>query len=331
MDTISVVQYGLGPIGNRITAHMMQKKHLRIAGAVDTAPEKQGRDIGELADCSALGVSVTDTSEKLLADTSADIAMVTTVSDLASVTPLILELVSYGVNVVSTCEELSYPWKTDPERAGQIDAEARSNGVSVLSTGVNPGFLMDFLPLVLTGVCRSVTNITVERIQDAQYRRIPFQKKIGAGLSADEFKQMADRGVIRHVGLTESMHMAAAALGWDLDRTEDTVQPVVASEKTETENMTVDQGDVRGVEQTGKGWVKGQEVLTLVFRAAVGEPCPRDRISIEGTPCIDSVIDGGVNGDTATCAIAVNAISALVQAPPGLRTMADMPPISCLK
>jgi 4-hydroxy-tetrahydrodipicolinate reductase len=221
-----------------------------------------------------------------------------------------------------------YPWVTNPEIAGEIDAAAKEHKVSVLSTGVNPGFLMDFLPLVMTSICRDVKSVTVERIQDAQFRRLPFQEKIGAGLSVQEFDSRVRQGSLRHVGLTESMHLMATRLGWILDRTEDVVEPVLADKPVVTENLTVEPGKALGVNQIGRAYVDSKEVITLVFRAAIGEPEPRDRIVIEGNPNIDMAISKGVNGDTATCAIIVNAIPVVIQAQPGLRTMADISPIS---
>ena len=71
--------------------------------------------------------------------------------------------------------------------AKRIDALATRARVAVLGTGVNPGFVMDALPIALTGVCESVTAIEVDRVQDARIRRLPFQQKIGAGLTREEF------------------------------------------------------------------------------------------------------------------------------------------------
>jgi 4-hydroxy-tetrahydrodipicolinate reductase len=221
-----------------------------------------------------------------------------------------------------------YPWLTSPSLAKEIDVAAQEKGVSVLSTGVNPGFLMDFLPLVMTGVCRDVEKVTVERIQDAQFRRLPFQKKIGAGLTVQEFEERAKAGNLRHVGLTESMHLLASGLGWKLDRTEDIIEPVIASREVATANLTIEPDKALGVNQIGRGYIGDKELITLVFRATIGEPEPRDRVLIQGTPSIDMAIEQGVNGDTATCAIIVNAIPVVIQAPAGLRTMADISPIS---
>ena len=187
---------------------------------------------------------------------------------------------------------------------------------------------MDFLPLVMTSICREVKKVTVERIQDAQFRRLPFQEKIGAGLSGKEFERRMREGSLRHVGLTESMHLMATRLGWTLGRTEDVVEPVLADKPVVTEDRTIEPGKALGVNQIGRGYVDSKEVITLIFRAAIGEPEVRDRIVIQGSPDIDMAITKGVNGDTATCAIIVNAIPVVIQAQPGLRTMADISPIS---
>jgi 4-hydroxy-tetrahydrodipicolinate reductase len=239
-----------------------------------------------------------------------------------------MEIVSHGINIVSTCEELTYPWLTNPDIAREIDSAAEEHNVSVLSTGVNPGFLMDFLPLVTTSICRDVRRITVERIQDAQFRRLPFQEKIGAGLSVQEFEERVKQGNLRHIGLTESMHLIASGLGWKLERTEDVVEPVIASQEVVSENLTIEPGKALGIQQIGRAYIDKVEVIALVFRATIGEPDPRDRITIRGIPDVDMIISNGINGDTATCAIIVNAIPVVIQAPSGLITMADITPIS---
>jgi hypothetical protein len=326
---IRVVQYGLGPIGCKVSQYLHERAHFEIVGAIDSDLKKVGTDLGHLAELKApLGLHVTADSRDLLEKVKADVVVLTTTSSLEKIRPQIMEILSCGKNVVSTCEELMYPWVTNPEVAREIDGAAKKHKVSVLSTGVNPGFLMDFLPLVMTSICRDVKRVTVERIQDAQFRRLPFQEKIGAGLSVQEFESKVKEGSLRHVGLTESMHLMATRLGWILDRTEDLVDPVLADKPVVTEYRTIESGKALGVNQIGRAYVDSKEVITLVFRASIGEPDPRDRIVIHGNPDIDMAISKGVNGDTATCAIIVNAIPVLIQAQPGLRTMADISPIS---
>ncbi len=320
-----VIQFGVGPIGLRTVEYLSEKHAIEIVGAIDADPRKIGADLGELAGFSEpLGVTVRGDAAEALHELEAHAVILTTASSLGKIHPQVLQIVASGKNVVSSCEELTFPWFSQPEIASDIDRAAKENGVSVLSTGVNPGFLMDFLPLVVSGVCREVRKVIVERIQNAQFRRIPFQKKIGAGLTVEEFNTRVAEGVLRHVGLPESMYMIAAGLGWCLDEASDSIAPVIATERTVTPALTIDPGRVTGVRQIGRAFAQGREVINLVFQATVGEPNPRDRILIEGSPNIEMAIKNGINGDIATCAILVNAIPVLVQAAPGLKTMADI-------
>jgi 2,4-diaminopentanoate dehydrogenase len=322
---IKVMQYGVGPIGLMTTECLVEKPGLSIVGAIDANPEKIGKDLGVLAGLSKpLGVEVSGDAFSLLRELDADVVILTTTSSLETIRPQIMEIISAGKKVVSSCEELTYPWLTKPEIARDIDEAAKRNGASVLSTGVNPGFLMDFLPLVMSGVCKRVEKIVAERIQDAQFRRLPFQQKIGAGLNLEQFQQKVEAGVLRHVGLVESMHLIASGIGWKLERTEDEIFPVIASEAVVTPDLTVKAGKVTGVRQVSCAYAEGREVIKLIFQATVGEPNPHDRILIEGIPDIELTIKDGVNGDIATCAILVNAIPAVMRAQPGLRTMVDI-------
>lgn len=326
---IRIIQYGLGPIGQKITEYLIEREYLQIVGAIDTDKSKVGLNVGDLAGLNTpLDINITDNSKALLSSANADVVVLTTTSSLESIKQQIIEIVSCGLNVVSTCEELAHPWLTHPEIAKEIDTAAKEANVSVLGTGINPGFLMDFLPLATTGICRNVKTITVERIQNAQLRRLPFQKKIGAGLTVQQFNERVKEGAIRHVGLTESIHMIANKIGWKLDKTEDIITPVIAKERVVTEDITIEAGDALGVNQIGRGYVNNEVLITLIFKATIGEPNPRDRIIIEGNPGVDMAIKGGINGDIATCAIVVNAISAVAKANPGLRTMADMAPVT---
>jgi len=329
MEKIKVVICGVGPIGARIAEFIKDRSSLEITGAIDIAPDKAGRDLGEfIAAGKKTGVLIEKSAEKVLSRKKVDVLVLTTMSSLAKIKDPLLEILSYGVNVVSTCEELSYPWITAPATAREIDDAAKKNGVSVLSTGINPGFLMDFLPLVMTGVCRDIEKITVERIQNAANRRIPFQQKVGIGITVEEFHKRVAAGTLRHVGLTESIHMISARMGWKIDKTSDTIEPVIADEDITVNGKLIKKGLVLGVKQTGLGISNGRELVTLRFKAAAGVSDSYDRIIIKGIPEIDSTIKNGVNGDIATCAIITNAIPVVLRAAPGLRTMADIEPVT---
>ncbi len=328
-NNLKVIQYGLGPIGLKVTQYISERQSIEIVGAIDIDNEKVGKDLGELAGLNKnLNVIVLDEAKKVFESIKADAVILTTASSLEKIKPQVLEILSYGINIVSTCEELMHPWMTNSSIANEINDAAIKNNVSVLATGVNPGYLMDFLPMAFTALCRNVKKVTVERIQDAQFRRIPFQKKIGAGLTPEQFQIKKEEGTLRHVGLPESVNLIASRLGWNLDSVEDIIEPIIAKEKFSAGELEIQKGNALGVKQIGKGIMNGEEVISLIFVAAIGQPDPHDRVIIEGEPKIDSTIKDGVNGDVATCAITVNAIPTVINAKPGLRTMADIEPIS---
>jgi hypothetical protein len=223
--------------------------------------------------------------------------------------------------VVSTTEELAYPWWNQRALSKKIDAAARKARVAVVGTGVNPGFTMDALPITLTGVCEQVRAIAVNRIQDARSRRLPFQQKIGCGLTTAEFRARVEAGTVRHVGLTESIAMIAAAMGWTLERVTDQIKPVVSKDGISSPLLTVAPGRVCGLIQDGVGYVGGRPIITLHMEAYLGAPESYDSVEIDGTPTLSMKIAGGVHGDVATASITVNSIPKVLAATPGLHTM----------
>ena len=328
MNKMKVIQIGLGPLGQKIAQFITQRESLEIIGAIDVSPEIIDRDLGEHCGLDNMGIKIQSSIGECLRSARPDAAILTTVSTMEKITPQIEEIVSYGIPVVSTCEELSYPWNTSLSLSERIDKAAKTNQVAVLGTGVNPGFLMDSLPTFLTSVCQNVQRITVHRIQNAAFRRIPFQRKIGAGLTLEQFENKKKEGTLRHVGLTESVQLIASRMGWELSKVEDILVPVIAGREIITDTMRIPIGYAAGVQQIGKGYVGNEDKIILVFRASVGEPNPQDSIEIKGIPTIKSIIEGGVNGDVATCAITINALKQIIKTQPGLRTMADISMVS---
>ncbi|NIT62117.1 MAG: dihydrodipicolinate reductase [Aliifodinibius sp.] len=317
-----IIQLGLGPIGQRLTRYLSERKGIQVVGAVDPDPKKVGKDLGEHAEIENLGVSITSGLKSCPTIDQADIAVVSTVSSLEKIEDQIQDIADYGLDIVSTCEELSHPWQTKPELAHRIDDYCKKQNISCVGTGVNPGFLMDFLPSVLTSVCRKVKHIKVERVQDARPRRKPFRDKIGAGLTESEFEEKRER--IRHVGLPESVYLIADAMNWELTDVDESLEPIQAKSPIQTESGTVPSGNVAGVRQVALGLQNDREVIRLVFEAAVGIEESHDSIYITGNPTFNSTIDGGINGDIATSAIIVNAVRAIQTASPGLKTMLDI-------
>ncbi len=325
---INTVHVGIGPIGQRMVKYAVERGCFNIVGAVDPDPEKAGKDLGELCGINPLGIIVSSNLDEVIKGKAAEVAIVTTVSSVVAFERQIVELAKAKLHIVSTCEELFYPWKTQPELSKRIDKVCRENGVVCISTGVNPGYLMDFLPTVLTGPCQNVKKVEVWRIQDASVRRIPFQQKIGAGLSLEEFEVNKKSGILRHVGLPESVDYIANKIGWRLDRKVETLEPVIAEKDIDTGYKAIFKGMACGVHQVGRGFIGDKEVITLNFKAAVGEPEPYEQVRIDGEPVIQSKISGGVNGDIATCAITLNAVKSVLSASPGLKTMGEIPPVT---
>lgn len=327
-DPIRVVHFGLGPIGQGILHAVLERPDLALVGVVDVDPKKAGRDAGEIVGRDPSGVRVDADAASLLSRVEADVAIVATTSKLADQERLLLDLVGRGLSVVSTCEELAFPWKRHHAIACRIDEAARAAARSVLGTGVNPGFLMDHVPLVLSGAMKNVHSVRVERIQDAARRRRPFQEKVGVGRAEDEFRAAHAAGKAGHVGLAESVEMLGHALGFALDRVEESFLPLVATRRLEHQGVVVEPGQVYGVEQVGRGLSGAAERVTLVFRAAFLEPDPVDRVVLGGDPPLEASFPGGVPGDVATVALVVNAVPAILRARPGLRTMAEMQPLA---
>jgi hypothetical protein len=267
---------------------------------------------------------------KLLRKTRADVAVLSTGSSLRDVKGQIGTLVKKGLHVISTCEELSFPV---PARAGtfrELDALARRKKVSVLGTGVNPGYAMDALALFLTAPCARVNRISVTRVVDAATRRLPLQRKVGAGLNVAQFRRAITEGSVRHVGLPESVHGIAAGLGWKLDRVDETLEPAIAPRDLDTEYLRVPAGNAAGIKQSARGYRKDELLISLDLQMYVGAEQPRDHVLIDGVPPIDMTISGGIAGDIATAAIAINAIPKLFAARPGLVTMRDLPVVHAL-
>lgn len=323
---IRVLHVGLGPIGVGVVRQCASRKGFKIVGAVDLDPTKIGKDLGEVADLGhPLKVKVEGKLASAIKAGKPDVVVLCTSSSLAKVTDQIGDLLKYKLPIVSTTEELAYPWFSNKRFARKIDAMARKAKVAVLGTGVNPGFAMDALPITLTGVCERVDSIRVERIQDAAIRRLPFQQKIGAGLTPEEFAEKVKGGSVRHVGLTESVAMIADAMGWKLESIIDVIGPKIASKATSSQFLAVQKGQVAGIIQTGTGYDKaGQALITLHMEAYLGAPESYDAVIVKGSPDLHMKIAGGIHGDIATASITVNSIPKVLTAPAGLQTMRSM-------
>jgi hypothetical protein len=321
-----ILHVGIGPLGARILSELHERDLGHVVACVDSSPSLAGQPLTKV-------VPSADPKLRILPSIAAvenwdqiDAAIVSTASDLKSCEHTFRDLLRQGKAVVSTCEELVYPWLRHVGLAEELHELCLKTGGRLLGTGVNPGFMMDALPAFLTSVCKSVRSITCYRVQDASVRRIPFQKKIGAGLDDEQFAARVKDGTLRHVGLGESLHFIAHYVGLPIERWDEDIIPVKAQRDLVCGLGDIPKGKIAGVRQVARGYFDERETVRLEFQAAIGQDGPHDRVVIQGDPPIDMTIAGGVHGDTATCAIIINAIPRLLKAPPGLHTMATIPP-----
>ena len=328
VEKVKVLAYGVGVVGGYIAKYLLEKEGVEVVGAVDVAKDKVGKDLGEVLGMKErLGVTISSSIDSVLSRVKADIAVHTTSSYLKDTFLQIASIIEHGVNVVSTCEELSYPCGSEPKLAKDIDVLAKKHDVTVLGTGINPGFLMDALIITLTAPCQKIEKIEAIRVMNAATRRLPFQKKIGAGLSVQEFTQkMKSKQITGHVGLGQSIAMIADALAWKLDKVVvQSAEPVIAKKHVESKDIQVNAGEVAGLRQEAKGIVQGKEAVVLDFRAYIGAEEEYDAVTIKGVPEIRQRISPCVHGDLGTVAMIVNSIPKVINAPAGLFTMKDLP------
>jgi len=322
--SVGVVHYGLGPIGRAVAALVADRPWLRPVAAVDTREELQGRSLGDVI--GRPSPAAPSISGDLPRVEGAAVALHCTGSSLEEVTPQLLELIGAGLHVVSTTEELSYPWLAHTQLAERIDAAAAARGVTVLGTGVNPGFAMDYLVIALSAAAQRVDRVSVYRVQDAGTRRLPLQRKVGAGMERGAFEAEVAAGRLGHVGLVESVHALGAALGLSLTEVTESVEPILARVATPMSEGAIAPGQVAGIHQRAQGRAGEEVVIELTLDIAVGIGPASDRVLLRGVPDLELEIPGGLPGDLATAAVVVNSVPRVLAASPGLRVMSELPP-----
>jgi 4-hydroxy-tetrahydrodipicolinate reductase len=255
------------------------------------------------------------------------VALHATSSRLDEVEGELAQALSAGLCVVSTCEELAYPWLRRPELAERLDKIARKRKVALLGTGVNPGFVFDRLPATLGAVTGHVSLVKCLRIVDACTRREALQRKMGAGLNVEEFERGLDDGTVGHVGLMESAALAALGVGLEVDEVdEDEVDAIESDHDQKGEGgLFVPKGGITGAQQVARAFHGGKVVAELKLIIALGALDPRDEIELVGDPGIKVIIPGGVPGDKATAWAVAHAAPLLPGAEPGLITVLDLP------
>ena len=324
--SVRVIVSGLGPIGQGVSRLLLGTDGLQLVGAADSSPGLAGKDLGAVLGLpKKLRIKIQGDPARLLRKAKPEVAVICTASSVREIKPQVTAFLQRGVNVVTTCEELSFPVRRNASAFRELDRLARRKKVRVLATGVNPGYAMDALALMLTAPCARVNRVSVTRVVDAGSRRLPLQRKVGAGLNLSQFRRAVTEGTVRHVGLVESVHMIAAGLGWTLERVDESLEPAIAPRDLDTEYLRIPAGAAAGIHQSARGYRDGELAISLDLQMYVGAESPRDHVLLDADPPIDATIAGGVAGDVATAAIVVNVLPKVLAAPPGVLTMKDIP------
>lgn len=320
-----MVVMGLGFIGQQIARSALASPEVTLVGAVDTHPQRKGRKLSDIVGEGVSNVRVVDSLEKAVGRTRDVVLLHATGSRLQQVYPQLIEALQLGLPIVSTCEELAFPYLKYPDLADKLDRAAQRAKVAVLGTGVNPGFVMDRLVATLGQVSGVVRHVKVTRVVDARTRREALQRKIGAGLSEQEFMDLLEKDGIGALGLVESAALCALGVGMDCDDFEEEAVPILAEEDIPGGAFTVKKGQVAGIAQTAIGLEDGQERVRLELSIAMGLEGASDRIELDADPPLRVEIPGGISGDQATAHVVVNAAPRVTAAEPGLLTVLELP------
>lgn len=315
---------GLGAMGAGV-ARELQTRGWRLVGATS---HQIGEDAGTVTIDRTIGVSIAEDLPETLPETPA-VCVIATKSTLPDVLPEIEWALSNGMNVLCSAEDLAFPdIETDPI-AARIDALAQAAGLSVLGTGVNPGFVMDTLPILLSVACTRVNSVSIERVNDLS----PFGDRVlesfGIGLSPGEYAEKEAAGLIAgHVGFEASIRMISQALSLEFDDIQYTSEPIIAREVREFRDKAVKPGEVAGASETATALNRGTPVISLshpqqVVPQASGVST-NDRIRISGVPDIELTVSPEIPGGIGTIALLINSAANLVEARPGLVSMLDL-------
>ncbi|SEB80711.1 hypothetical protein [Streptomyces sp. TLI_105] len=323
-----VILVGLGATGIAIAESLVSRRDCALLGALDIGADKAGVPLSDFV-AGAPSVPVVASVAELL---PADVAVVATSSWVDAIEPTLTALIERGTNVVSICEELRDPTRSHAQAVARLDRLAREHGVSVLGTGCNPGMLMDTLPLVLSGLTLGVDRVSVRRTADMR-RYGAILRKFGLGLMPAEFDAERDAGrVMGHVGFAQSISALARGLEWDLDSIEvDTVErDLIAETERRGQHAVIPAGTVTSVLHRARGLVQGKAVIELATRFGIFDPADAvergDGLLLVGREqTIEVVVPGGFESFLSTVAMASNAVTAVVEAEPGFRTVEDLP------
>ncbi len=331
-EKIKVIIWGIGSMGSGIAEMILKKKGVEIVGVIGRKSHvgENLYDVLDMGENDMKPLVISNEAEKILKENVADVVLIATDSYVKHSYEKISMCLENGLNVISTAEEMAFPWQEEKELAGKLDLIAKENGVTVLGTGINPGFVLDTLILVLTGACGNVEHIKAARINDLSPFGPAVMNEQGVGITKSEFMEGIQNGKIAgHVGFPESIGMLARGLGWNVEKIEQTREPIIAKMERKTQHVKVESGDVAGCRQCGYGYVDGNIKIEMEHPQQVKPELESidtgDFIRIKGEPDISMSIKPEIPGGIGTIAMCVNMIPHVINARSGVKTMLDLP------
>jgi hypothetical protein len=345
-----VVVWGTGNVGRPAIRAVAAHHDLELAGVIVAHPDKIGRDAGALAGIGPLGVAATD---RIAIAHAADVdAVVYTVNaDFRPAESLaeIAACLRAGTNVVSTAfYPLLHPPTTPADLREPIAAACRAGGASIFVSGIDPGWALDILPLLLSGVAADIREIRVQEMFNYALYDQPdaVRNLIGFGMPMDQLPPMLLEFSLQLVW-APMLRVLADGLGLTLDEVRTHVERRPLARTIEVPAMgTFDAGTQGAFRFEVQGIVDGHPLLVVEHITRIDDDCapewPRPdagqgvhRVVIAGRPHFEVTIHGheegetGAGGGNATAANRiVNAIPAVCAAPPGLVHPLDLPPIT---
>ncbi|HZH94048.1 MAG TPA: 2,4-diaminopentanoate dehydrogenase [Tissierellaceae bacterium] len=330
-ENVKVIIWGLGAMGSGMADMLLKKKGVEIVGAVGRG-NKLGKSMydfikterGDRPDV------IIGTPEEVITEGAADVVLTATDSYTKTAFERLKFILEKKINVVSSAEEMAYPQAQSPEEAKMLDEIAKANGVSILGTGINPGLIMDLLVVVMTGCCETVDSVTARRVNSLSPFGPAVMEEQGIGITKEEFEEGVRTGHLAgHVGFPESIHMIADAIGWKVDKVEQSMEPIMTDVDRKSPYGFAKAGNVAGCAMKGFGYVDGEMKIEMDHPQQI-EPemvgvQTGDYVIIKGNPNINLVNSPEVPGGIGTIAMCVNMIPHIINARPGLKTMIDLP------
>lgn len=326
MENIRVVQMGLGGVGKAVTRSLAHKKGIQLVGAVDPDPGKVGQDAGELAGAGRrLGVRVSSDAPAVFAEAKPDIVLHTVTGYMKLAVDQLREPISRGIDIITNCEELGHAYVTDTELAAELEALVREHRVTLLASGLSPGYLTEYLPLALSQACRDIEKIIWFRRTDLRPYLVSGSleaARMGTGIPRAQFVEGVKNGSIKgHIGFEHTCRVLADHFEWKLDRVEESLEPLC------------DENDqVVAIRTLGAGIFEGRRKIELEHQASIAPDVESiDAISLIATPPLHMTIKPGLLSMDSTANAMVNAIPHVINAAPGLQTAADLPVAGALE